>query len=45
MGGDNCIMSNVVDQRTVEMRFDNKDFERNVETSLGTIEKLKQFKF
>ena len=35
-------MSDVIDQRTVEMRFDNKDFERNVESSLGTIEKLKR---
>lgn len=34
-------MSNVVDDRVVEMRFDNKDFESNVQTSLGTLEKLK----
>lgn len=35
-------MSEVIDQRTVEMRFNNRDFERNVETSLGTIERLKK---
>ena len=42
MGGDNCIMSEVIDQRTVEMRFDNQNFEKNVESSLGTIDKLKK---
>ena len=31
-----------VDNRVVEMRFDNKDFESGVSTSLGTIEKLKK---
>ena len=31
-----------IDERVVEMRFDNKDFEKNVQTSLGTIEKLKK---
>ena len=35
-------MSEVIDQRTVEMRFDNQNFEKNVESSLGTIEKLKK---
>lgn len=35
-------MSTVVDERVVEMRFNNKDFERNVQTSMSTIEKLKQ---
>lgn len=34
-------MSKVIDERVVEMRFDNKDFESNVQTSLKTIEKLK----
>jgi len=34
-------MSKELDQRVVEMQFDNKEFERNVSTSLGTIEKLK----
>ena len=33
-------MSNVVDERVVEMTFDNSRFEKNVETSLKTIEKL-----
>ena len=42
MGGDNCTMSEVIDQRTVEMRFDNRNFEKNVESSLGTIDKLKK---
>lgn len=31
-----------IDERVVEMRFDNKDFEKNVQTSLDTIEKLKK---
>ena len=35
-------MSNVVDSRVVEMRFDNKQFESNVKTSMSTLEKLKQ---
>lgn len=35
-------MSNVIDQRVVEMKFDNKDFESNVKTSLSTLDKLKQ---
>ena len=30
-----------IDERVVEMRFDNKDFEKNVQTSLKTIDKLK----
>lgn len=34
-------MSTEIDRRVVEMQFDNKDFERNVQTSLTTIEKLK----
>lgn len=34
-------MSNVVDSRVVEMRFDNKNFEQNVQTSMSTLEKLK----
>ena len=34
-------MSKVVDERVVEMRFDNKDFEKNVSTSMSTIDKLK----
>ena len=35
-------MSNTIDQRVVEMRFDNKHFESNVQTSLSTLDKLKQ---
>ena len=35
-------MSNVVDSRVVEMRFDNRNFESNVKTSLSTLERLKQ---
>ena len=35
-------MSNVVDSRVVEMRFDNKQFESNVKTSMSTLDKLKQ---
>ena len=35
-------MSKTIDERVVEMRFDNKQFERNVQTSLSTIEKLKK---
>lgn len=35
-------MSTEVDSKVVEMRFDNKRFESNVQTSLSTIEKLKQ---
>lgn len=35
-------MSGTVDQRVVEMRFDNRNFESNVKTSLGTLEKLKR---
>ncbi len=35
-------MSTTVDQRVVEMRFDNKQFENNVQTSLSTIDKLKR---
>ncbi len=34
-------MSNLVDERIVEMRFDNEQFEKNVKTSTDTINKLK----
>ena len=34
-------MSTTIDQRVVEMRFDNQQFERNVSTTMSTIEKLK----
>ena len=35
-------MSTTIDQRVVSMQFDNKNFERNVQTSLSTIDKLKR---
>ena len=35
-------MSKTIDERVVSMQFDNKQFESNVKTSLGTIDKLKQ---
>lgn len=34
-------MSRVVDDRVVEMEFDNRNFERNVGTSLSTLDRLK----
>ena len=34
-------MSTTIDERVVEMRFDNKQFESNVQTSLSTLDKLK----
>ena len=34
-------MSKTVDQRVVEMQFDNKNFESNVATSMSTLDKLK----
>ena len=35
-------MSTTVDQRVVEMRFDNRNFESNVSQSMSTLEKLKR---
>lgn len=35
-------MSTTIDQKVVEMRFDNQHFERNVATSMSTLDKLKQ---
>ena len=35
-------MSNVIDSRVVEMRFDNQQFEKGVQQSMGTLDKLKQ---
>ena len=35
-------MSKTIDERIVEMRFDNKQFERNAKTTMNTIEQLKQ---
>ena len=34
--------SKKIDERVVEMRFDNSKFEKNVQTSMSTLEKLKQ---
>lgn len=34
-------MSKTIDERVVEMQFDNKHFEKNVATSMNTIDKLK----
>ena len=34
-------MSKTIDEKVVEMRFDNKQFETNVKTSLSTLDKLK----
>lgn len=31
-----------IDERVVQMRFDNSDFERNASTTIGTLEKLKE---
>lgn len=35
-------MSDVVETKVVEMKFDNANFEKNVQTSMGTLAKLKQ---
>ena len=35
-------MSTTIDQRVVEMQFDNRNFESNVSTTMSTLEKLKQ---
>lgn len=35
-------MSTTVDKRVVEMRFDNKQFEQNIQTSLSSLDKLKK---
>ena len=35
-------MSKQIDERVVEMRFDNAQFEKNVSTTMSTLEKLKQ---
>ncbi len=34
-------MSKTIDEKVVEMRFDNKQFESNIQTSLSSIDKLK----
>jgi hypothetical protein len=35
-------MSKTIDQRVVEMQFDNKNFEKNVSQSMSTLDKLKE---
>ena len=35
-------MSTTIDERVVEMRFDNRQFEAGVKTSLSTLDKLKE---
>ena len=35
-------MSTTIDQRVVEMQFDNRHFERNVTNTMSTLDKLKQ---
>lgn len=35
-------MSKTIDERVVEMRFDNRNFESNVQTSMSTLDKLKE---
>ena len=35
-------MSKSVEERIVEMRFDNQQFEKGVQTTMGTLDKLKQ---
>ena len=35
-------MSKVIDQRVVEMKFDNQQFETNIKTSMSTLERFKQ---
>lgn len=35
-------MSKTIDQKVVEMQFDNRQFEKNVSTTMSSVEKLKQ---
>ena len=35
-------MSTTIDEKVVEMRFDNQNFEHNARTSMSTLAKLKQ---
>ena len=35
-------MSKSIDEKVVEMRFDNQHFEKNVSTTMSTLEKLKR---
>jgi hypothetical protein len=46
VGGDGRLMSRTVDDRIVQMTFENRDFEKNANTTLGTLDKLgKALKF
>jgi tape measure domain-containing protein len=42
MEGGYRFMSTLIDSRVAEMRFDNRNFERNVATSMSTLDKLKE---
>ena len=35
-------MSKIIDERVVSMEFDNSRFEKNVSTTMSTLDKLKQ---
>lgn len=41
MGGGDQSLSRTVDERVVEMKFDNSKFENNVQTTMSTLDKLK----
>ena len=42
MEGGYHVMSRTIDEKVLEMRFDNAQFEKNVHTSMTTLDKLKQ---
>jgi hypothetical protein len=42
MEGGNKLMSQTIDHRVVEMKFDNKQFESNAATTMSTLDKLKK---
>ena len=42
MEGGYHVMSRTIDEKVLEMRFDNTQFEKNVHTSMSTLDKLKQ---
>src|SRR5574339_215568 len=42
MEGGEWSMTTTIDNKVVEMAFQNSDFEKNVSTSLGTLDKLKK---
>lgn len=41
MGGGKDCLSKEIEQKVVEMQFDNSNFEKNVQTSMNTLERLK----